>query len=83
MRDYEKGQRQGIKESLNDQLKSTLTRIEIEEEAIEKLKREKWSIIRKIELLEMQDFDIEIVLDDNEKLTLFDKIEWIKKGLSG
>jgi spermidine synthase len=83
MRDYEKGQRQGIKESLNDQLKSTLTRIEIEEEAIEKLKREKWSIIRKIELLEMQDFDIEMVLDDNEKLTLFDKIEWIKKGLSG
>jgi spermidine synthase len=60
-----------------------LTRIEIEEEAIEKLKREKWSIIRKIELLEMQDFDIEMVLDDNEKLTLFDKIEWIKKGLSG
>jgi spermidine synthase len=83
MRDYEKGQRQGIKESLNDQLKSTLTRIEIEEEAIEKLKREKWSIIRKIELLEMQDFDIEMVLDDNEKLTLFDKIEWIKKGWSG
>jgi spermidine synthase len=83
MHDYEKGQRQGIKESLNDQLKSTLTRIEIEEEAIEKLKREKWSIIRKIELLEMQDFDIEMVLDDNEKLTLFDKIEWIKKGLSG
>ena len=83
MRDYEKGQRQGMKESLNEQLKSTLIRIERAEEAIERLKNEKWSILRKLELCEMDGWAVEMILDDNEKLTLFDKIEWIQKGWRG
>ena len=48
MHDYEKGQRQGIKDSLNEELKSTLIRIERAEEAIELLKNQKWNILRKL-----------------------------------
>ena len=52
MHDYEKGQRQGIKDSLNEELKSTLIRIERAEEAIERLNTQNWSILRKLELME-------------------------------
>ena len=83
MHDYEKGQRQGIKDSLNEELKSTLIRIERAEEAIERLKNQKWSILRKLELCEMDGWAVNMILDDNEKLTLFDKIELIKKGWNG
>ena len=83
MHDYEKGQRQGIKDSLNEELKSTLIRIERAEEAIERLKNQKWSILRKLELCKMDGWAVNMILDDNEKLTLFDKIELIKKGWNG
>ena len=83
MHDYEKGQRQGIKDSLNEELKSTLIRIERAEEAIERLKNQKWSILRKLELCEMDGWAVNMILDDNEKLTLFDKIQLIKKGWNG
>ena len=83
MHDYEKGQRQGIKDSLNEELKSTLIRIERAEEAIERLKNQKWSILRKLELCEMDGWAVNMILDDNDKLTLFYKIELIKKGWNG
>ena len=63
---------------LEKELENTAVELAIAEDRVEKLRRKKWSIVRK---MEMGKFEIAVGLDANEEWTLFDKIEKIKAGL--
>ena len=63
---------------LEKELENTAVELAVAEDRVEKLRRKKWSIIRKIT---MGKFNMAVALDDNEEMTLFDKIEKIKSGL--
>ena len=63
---------------LEKELENTAVELAVAEDRVEKLRRKKWSIIRK---MTMGKFNMAVALDDNEEMTLFDKIEKIKSGL--
>ena len=63
---------------LEKELENTAVELAVAEDRVEKLRRKKWSIIRKIT---MGKFNMAVALDDNEEMTLFYKIEKIKSGL--
>ena len=63
---------------LEKELENTAVELAVAEDRVEKLRRKKWSIVRK---MTMGKFNMAVVLDENEEMTLFDKIEKIKTGL--
>ena len=63
---------------LEKELENTAVELAVAEDRVEKLRRKKWSIVRK---MTMGKFYMAIALDENEEMTLFDKIEKIKTGL--
>ena len=63
---------------LEKELENTAVELAVAEDRVEKLRRKKWSIVRK---MTMGKFNMAIALDENEEMTLFDKIEKIKTGL--
>ena len=63
---------------LEKELENTAVELAIAEDRVEKLRRKKWSIVRK---MTMGKFNMAVALDENEEMTLFDKIEKIKTGL--
>ena len=63
---------------LEKELENTAVELAVAEDRVEKLRRKKWSIVRK---MEMGAFEVAVGLDENEEWTLFDKIEKIKTGL--
>ena len=63
---------------LEKELENTAVELAVAEDRVEKLRRKKWSIIRK---MTMGKFNMAVALDENEEMTLFDKIEKIKTGL--
>ncbi|SVD86667.1 uncharacterized protein METZ01_LOCUS439521 [marine metagenome] len=69
-----------MRETLTDELKSSAMRIAILEEDLDRERKRKWNIVRKLSLVEMDGYAVDMILDDNEALTLHDKIELIKNG---
>ena len=63
---------------LEKELENTAVELAVAEDRVEKLRRKKWSIVRK---MTMGKFNTAVALDENEEMTLFDKIEKIKTGL--
>jgi hypothetical protein len=63
---------------LEKELENTAVELAVAEDRVEKLRRKKWSIVRK---MTMGKFNMAVALDENEEMTLFDKIEKIKTGL--
>ena len=63
---------------LEKELENTAVELAIAEDRVENLRKKKWSIVRK---MEMGKFNIAVGLDENEEMTLFDKIEKIKTGV--
>ena len=63
---------------LEKELENTAVELAVAEDRVEKLRRKKWSIVRK---MTMGKFNMAVSLDENEEMTLFDKIEKIKEGL--
>ena len=82
MNDFERGKRDGMRETLNEELKNSAMRIAVLEEDLEREPNKKWSIVRKLSLVEMEGYEIDMILDDNEAITLHDKIERIKEGFT-
>lgn len=82
MNDFERGKRDGMRETLNEELKNSAMRIAVLEEDLERERNKKWSIVRKLRLVEMEGYEIDMILDDNEAITLHDKIERIKEGFT-
>ena len=80
MNDFERGKRDGMRETLTEELKSSAMRIAILEEDLDRERKRKWNIVRKLNLVEMDGYAVDMILDDNEALTLHDKIELIKNG---
>ena len=62
---------------LEKELENTAVELAIAEDRVEKLRKKKWSIVRK---MEMGAFEVAVGLDANEEWTLFDKIEKIKSN---
>ena len=62
---------------LEKELENTAVELAIAEDRVEKLRKKKWSIVRKLELGK---YKVATALDDNEEWTLFDKIEKIKNS---
>ena len=56
--------------------------IDVLEEDLERERNKKWSIVRKLRLVEMEGYEIDMILDDNEAIPLHDKIERIKEGFT-
>ena len=63
---------------LEKELENTAVELAIAEDRAEKLRRKKWSIVRKMTIGK---FNMAVALDENEEMTLIDKIEKIKTGL--
>ncbi len=63
---------------LEKELENTAIELAIAEDRVEHLRKKKWSIVRK---MTMGKFNMAVALDENEEMTLFDKIEKIKTGL--
>ena len=82
MTDYEAGKRDGMRETLNEELKNSAMRIAVLEEDLERERNKKWSIVRKLSLVDMAGYELDMILDDNEAITLHDKIERIKEGFT-
>ena len=64
--------------NLEKELENTAIELEIAEDRVDQLRKKKWSIVRK---MTMGKFNMAVALDENEEMTLFDKIEKIKTGL--
>ena len=78
MNEYNRGKRDSMLEISNKDLVDVVARITILEDELEKERDKKWSLVNKITLLERgAAFEC---LDDNEKLTLYDKLELMKKA---
>ena len=82
MNDFERGKRDGMRETLNEELKNSAMRIAVLEEDLERERNKKWSIVRKLRLVEREGYEIDMILDDNEAITLHDMIERIKEGFT-
>ena len=78
MNEYNRGKRDSMLEISNKDLVDVVARITILEDELEKERDKKWSLVKRITLLENgAAFEC---LDDNEKLTLYDKLELMKKA---
>ena len=79
--EYTRGFREGMRETAMKDLESTAMRIAILETDLETERQKKWELVQKIQLLEAG-VDLESILEDDEPLTLHEKIDLIKKGFA-
>tara|TARA_R100000773_G_scaffold35765_1_gene30797 strand:+ start:249 stop:515 length:267 start_codon:yes stop_codon:yes gene_type:complete len=79
--EYTRGFRESMKETAMKDLESTAMRIAILETDLETERKKKWELVQKIQLLEAG-VDLESILEDDEPLTLHEKIDLIKKGFA-
>ena len=79
--EYTRGFRESMKETAMKDLESTAMRIAILETDLETERQKKWELVHKIQLLEAG-VDLESILEDDEPLTLHEKIDLIKKGFA-
>mgnify|MGYP005723859227 FL=1 len=79
--EYTRGFRESMRETAMKELESTAMRIAILETHLETERQKKWELVQKIQLLEAG-VDLESILEDDEPLTLHEKIDLIKKGFT-
>ena len=79
--EYTRGFRESMKETAMKDLESTAMRIAILETDLETERQKKWELVQKIQLLEAG-VDLESILEEDEPLTLHEKIGLIKKGFA-
>ena len=79
--EYTRGFRESMRETAMKDLESTAMRIAILETDLETERQKKWELVQKIQLLEAG-VDLETILEDDEPLTLHEKIDLIKKGFA-
>jgi len=79
--EYTRGFRESMKETAMKDLESTAMRIAILETDLETERQKKWELVQKIQLLEAG-VDLESILEDDEPLSLHEKIDLIKKGFA-
>ena len=79
--EYTRGFRESMRETAMKDLESTAMRIAILETDLETERQKKWELVQKIQLLEAG-VDLESILEEDEPLTLHEKIDLIKKGFA-
>ena len=81
MNDYNRGKRDIMLEMAKEDLIDVASRIAILESDLDGARKTKWELVQKIQLLEAG-VDLESILEDDEPLTLHEKIDLIKKGFA-
>ena len=79
--EYIKGKRDIMLEMAKEDLIDVASRIAILESDLDGARKTKWELVQKIQLLEAG-VDLESILEDDETLTLHEKIDLIKKGFA-
>ena len=79
--EYIKGKRDIMLEMAKEDLIDVASRIAILESDLDGARKTKWELVQKIQLLE-SGVDLDIILEDDEPLTLHEKIDLIKKGFA-
>ena len=83
VRTYDEGVKDGMIESITEDLEAAASRIAILEEELEAERAKKWSAVSKLKMIEHHKGNIgelRYCLEHGEALTLHDKIELIKEG---
>ena len=79
--EYIRGKRDIMLEMAKEDLIDVAARIAILESDLDGARKTKWELVQKIQLLE-SGVDLDIILEDDESLTLHEKIDLIKKGFA-
>tara|TARA_Y100001970_G_scaffold161710_1_gene197696 strand:+ start:3132 stop:3398 length:267 start_codon:yes stop_codon:yes gene_type:complete len=79
--EYIRGKRDIMLEMAKEDLIDVASRIAILESDLDGARKTKWELVQKIQLLEAG-VDLESILEDDEPLTLHEKIDLIKKGFA-
>ena len=85
MSTYEEGVKDGMRERFTEDLEAAAMRITILEEELHAERAKKWNAVRKLKLIGTHGGNIgelRYVLDKGEALTLHDKIEILKDGVT-
>ena len=85
MRSYEDGVKDGLKETITADLEAAAMKITILEEELHAERAKKWNAVRKLKLIDSCKGNIgelRYILDKGEALTLHDKIEILKDGVT-
>ena len=81
MNDYNRGKRDIMLEMAKEDLVDVASRIAVLESDLDGARKTKWELVNKIQLLE-SGVNLDIILEDDEPLTLHEKIDLIKKGFT-
>ena len=79
--EYIRGKRDIMLEMAKEDLIDVASRIAILESDLDGARKTKWELVQKIQLLE-SGVELDIILEDDESLTLHEKIDLIKKGFA-
>ena len=79
--EYIRGKRDIMLEMAKEDLIDVASRIAILESDLDGARKTKWELVQKIQLLE-SGVDLDIVLEEDEPLTLHEKINIIKEGFT-
>ena len=79
--EYIRGKRDIMLEMAKEDLIDVASRIAILESDLDGARKTKWELVNKIQLLE-SGVNLDIILEDDEPLTLHEKIDLIKKGFT-
>ena len=79
--EYIRGKRDIMLEMAKEDLIDVASRIAILESDLDGERKKKWELVQKIQLLE-SGVDLESILEEDEPLTLHEKIDLIKKGFT-
>ena len=79
--EYIRGKRDIMLEMAKEDLIDVASRITILESDLDGARKTKWELVQKIQLLE-SGVHLDIVLEEDEPLTLHEKIDLIKKGFT-
>ena len=79
--EYIRGKRDIMLEMAKEDLIDVASRIAILESDLDGARKTKWELVQKIQLLE-SGVDLDKILEDDESLTLHEKIDLIKKGFA-
>ena len=85
MRSYEEGVKDGLRETITADLEAAAMRITLLEEELDAERDKKWNAVRKLKLIDSHKGNISMLrfaLDEGEALTLHDKIEILKEGVT-
>ena len=85
MRSYDDGVKDGLRETITADLEDSAMRIAILEEELDAERDKKWNAVRKLKLIDSHKGNVGMLrfaLENGEALTLHDKIEILKEGVT-